>query len=175
MNGIESGLRAAATEDSDARRRFADRLEEQTAGLRSFLRRRLSADVVDDAVQETLLRAWRHRASFDGARPLGPWLLTIATRTAHAVRRRTENQPDLPDMPTVDIPADSAERRETLDRLEAAMTELSEVARDVFVAFYREHQSVAQIATRFGLARGTVKSHLHRARIKLRRSLEDEP
>ena len=38
-----------------------------------------SLDDADDALQETLLRAWRHRATFEGRSSLRAWLYRIAT------------------------------------------------------------------------------------------------
>lgn len=49
----------------------------------------------EDMVQETLLRAWRHRASFEGRSTFRAWLYKIATNTClDAVeRRRTRDRP----------------------------------------------------------------------------------
>jgi RNA polymerase sigma factor (sigma-70 family) len=41
----------------------------------------------DDLSQATLLRALRHRSSFDKRRPMGPWLRAIAGRVAQEVPR----------------------------------------------------------------------------------------
>ena len=45
-------------------------------------------DDAEDVAQETFLRAWRYLARFDPARPLRPWLLSIASNLA-SNRRRT--------------------------------------------------------------------------------------
>lgn len=64
------------------------------------------ADEADDAVQETMLRAWRSITTFDGAGPIRPWLYRIATNrclTLSAKRRRlpTSFPPgDAPDVET---------------------------------------------------------------------------
>ncbi|MDQ2848033.1 MAG: RNA polymerase subunit sigma-70 [Actinomycetota bacterium] len=49
-----------------------------------------SFDEAEDTVQETLLRAWRGRASFDGSTLARAWLYRIATNVClDALRRRT--------------------------------------------------------------------------------------
>jgi RNA polymerase sigma-70 factor, ECF subfamily len=44
--------------------------------------------LAEDSVTETFLRAWRAAPSFDPARPLAPWLFTLARRCAIDVQRR---------------------------------------------------------------------------------------
>ena len=39
-------------------------------------------DVADDVAQESFIRAWRALASFDLARPFGPWICRIAANLA---------------------------------------------------------------------------------------------
>ena len=80
----------------------------------------------DDALQETLLRAWRGLAGFDGRSPLRPWLYQIATnvcRDAHkrrasavmpvAIAPGDDDEP--PDRATVLAPAARYEQRETVE------------------------------------------------------------
>jgi RNA polymerase sigma-70 factor, ECF subfamily len=67
-----------------------------------------SADDADDALQESLLRAWRSIARFDGRRPLRPWLYAIATNCCWtAIDARTRRA-----LPT-DLSPGSAAARET--------------------------------------------------------------
>ena len=47
-----------------------------------------SRDLAEEATQQTFVKAWRAAASFDPARELGPWLATIARRTAIDLHRR---------------------------------------------------------------------------------------
>src|SRR5687768_10328749 len=86
-----------------------------------------SLDDADDALQETLLRAWRGVARFEPRGSLGGWLHRIATnvclrmieqrasRGAGEVERRLQPYPDrlLDELPASDLgPAAQAEARE---------------------------------------------------------------
>ncbi len=57
-------------------------------------------------------------------------------------------------------------------RVQKCLTELPEVQKVVVVLFYMEGYSTSEISDMLGIARGTVKSHLFRARENLRKCLE---
>jgi RNA polymerase sigma-70 factor, ECF subfamily len=70
-------LEAAKAGDDSA---FATLVEPHRGVLHAYCYRMLgSLHDADDALQDTLLRAWRGLAGFEGGRPLRPWLYRIAT------------------------------------------------------------------------------------------------
>jgi RNA polymerase sigma-70 factor (ECF subfamily) len=79
-------LAAARTGDDDA---FAQLVAPYRAQLRAHCYRMLgSLADADDALQETLLRAWRGLARFEGRSSLGGWLYTIATNASLRIVER---------------------------------------------------------------------------------------
>jgi RNA polymerase sigma-70 factor (TIGR02960 family) len=52
-----------------------------------------SFDEAEDAVQETMLRAWRSRDTFDGSAAFRAWLYKIATNVCLDAIRRTKRRP----------------------------------------------------------------------------------
>src|SRR5215208_2594381 len=78
-----------ATSDA-GEREFAHQVNRHRRELHVHCYRMLgSFDEAEDLVQETFLRAWRHRESFEGGSGLRAWLYRIATNTClDAIRRK---------------------------------------------------------------------------------------
>jgi RNA polymerase sigma-70 factor (ECF subfamily) len=115
----------------------------------------------EDVVQETMLRAWRHREALDEARgPVRPWLFTVAHHVAiDAHRARTARPTEVGDAVLATVPAaDEIDAR--LDRLliADAMGALSPEHQAVIVETYYLGRSVAAAADALGVPAGTVKS-----------------
>jgi RNA polymerase sigma-70 factor (ECF subfamily) len=117
----------------------------------------------EDAVQDVLLRAWNDPGLVDrddaAARA---WLFT-ATRNVIIDRWRSaasRHELQTPDPPAGDQSDDTSV---VLDRwlIAEALSSLSAEHRSVISAAYFEGRSVADIATRFRIPEGTVKSRLH--------------
>jgi RNA polymerase sigma-70 factor (ECF subfamily) len=83
-------LEAAHKGDEDAFRRL---VETHRAALLTHCRRMLrSPDDAEDALQDTLLRAWRGLSGFDGRCALRGWLYRIATNVCLAAIARRPNR-----------------------------------------------------------------------------------
>jgi RNA polymerase sigma-70 factor (ECF subfamily) len=138
---------------------------------------RLAGDATraEDLVQEVYLRAWERLGTFQGRSQFSTWLYRLAVNRATDVLRSEirrsqvvvlgESLADLV-APAVDGPARGA----GLD-LEAAIRVLPAGARLVFVLHDVEGYDHEEIATMTGVAVGTSKSQLYRARKLLREHL----
>lgn len=139
-----------------------------------------NAHDAEDLVQETMLRAYRSIDRFDGRHPRA-WLLTIL-RNAEINRHRrrrpgllTEAQTNLPD-PVADSgdTAEDAALSATFDRaVEVAFQTLSPEFREIVELVDLGGLSYAEAAMVAGIPEGTVMSRLHRARRRMRESLDD--
>jgi RNA polymerase sigma-70 factor (ECF subfamily) len=138
-------------------------------------------DQVADLLQETFLAVFRqlHRFRFESS--LRTWISRVAYTTAlqHLRRRRLEAQW----MVAVEVPEElgigdegpgPAELSEALQagrQLGVALERLSAPQRLIVGLHYLEDFDLAEIEQVTGLARGTIKSHLHRARQVLKQEL----
>lgn len=124
----------------------------------------------DDTVQELWVRAVRRLGQFRGDSSLSTWLCAIAVRVSQETLRRRRRWRATSDAGIETRPAPASMDAERLD-LAAAIAELPERARAVVVLHDVEGFTHEEIARHFGMATGTSKSMLARARTLLRRRL----
>jgi RNA polymerase sigma-70 factor, ECF subfamily len=119
----------------------------------------------DDALQETLIRAWTALPRFRGDAQLSTWLYRIALNAVHDVRARTRPTAELVDAWAEDV--DRFEQAQLGDALQDALTALPEDYRVAVVLYDVLGASYAEIAELVGVAEGTVKSRIFRGRREL--------
>ena len=124
-------------------------------------------DAAADAVQNALLRGWRHRHSVKDAGSFKPWLVKIAVNESKNLIRRGFAV-ELPETLT-ETPRD----RDLQMDVRQAVYALPEKYRLPVMLFYFEGMAVADIAKALDLPQGTVISQLHRGRERLREELKD--
>jgi len=139
-----------------------------------------SPAIAEDCTQEAFIQAWRSLPSFEFRSAFGTWLHRIAVNAVLGQGRRRRER--LGEEASADEAADrlpdpAAESGEgTLD-LEQAIAGLPAGARQVLVLVGLYGYSHEEAAAMLGLAVGTCKSQLHRARQLLgeRLAAEESP
>ena len=120
----------------------------------------------EDAVQETIRRAWEKCGNLRQERYLKTWVVRILLNVCSTIRRRGQRA-----LPAEWMP-EQQQRRET-PLLDALMS-LPEKHRLPLQLHYIEGCSVDETARILGIPAGTVKSRLSRGREKLRELLDEE-
>lgn len=132
-----------------------------------------------DAAQETLLRAYRAFATFEGRSELATWLFRIAHNVCLDALKKTYHQREGASLDALreqgfDPPAEGEgpdgayERASRQNALHEALSELPERQQALLSLRYGDGMEYAQIAKVMGLTLGTVKSALSRAKDHLR-------
>lgn len=130
----------------------------------------------EDATQDAFVKAYYALPRFRSGAPLRPWLLRIVANEAINRRRAAGRRSGLATQLALTAAADRSapSPEETLleiERRQALLRALNELrADDRLVIAYRYFHGLAEpeIATVMGCARGTVKSRLSRAIVRLR-------
>jgi len=190
MSSEQAWIRAAQDGDLDAFNRLV--LAYQDAVYNVAYRILGEHAAAEDATQETFLRAWQHIRRYRGGSWRG-WLFRIATNACYDHLRRKQRQPVVPLEPegdegeTVESPAwladpdptgspEAMAERAALHRaLEACLQRLTPEFRAALVLVDVEHLPYAEAAQALGVALGTVKSRLLRARRRMRDCLRRFP
>lgn len=140
-------------------------------------------DLAADATQDAFVHAYDAIGRFRGG-VFRSWLLRITANASYDVLRRAQRrpttplpdadagEPELPDTRTPD-PIAEATRAELYRHLEVALQSLPEDQRTTVVLCDVYGLDYGEVASTTGTALGTVKSRLHRGRMRLRELLAD--
>jgi len=134
-------------------------------------------DVAEDCVQQTFIKAWRNLSTFEGRSAFGTWIHTIAVNVVLS-HLRSQNPwltvsltPEDDDEPPMLEDLRETNTGQAID-IERALMTLPEGARSVVVLQAVYGYSHEEVARMLGIAVGTCKSQLHRARHLLRARLD---
>lgn len=167
-------VRLARKGDGNA---IADLIDAHQDALYAFMLRMSGRpEVAEDVVQEAFVRVLRNIDRFDDRFRFSTWLFTIAKRLyVNSIQKLS---------PTFDSdtvggwqgngrsPGYATVRHETIDNvrdvLHQALSQLNEQQREIVLLFHQQNWSITEIAQYVEMPEGTVKSHLHRARKRMR-------
>ncbi|MCB1644715.1 MAG: RNA polymerase sigma factor [Pseudomonadales bacterium] len=128
-------------------------------------------DMAEDLTQEAFVLAWRKLSGFRGDSAFGSWLYRVATNAVLSYLRKNKHFINSLD---VDELVEDGQADGTAEQLglEAAIGKLPDGARTVFVLYSLEGYTHDEIAEMLGIAQGSSKAQLHRARQLLKSYLE---
>ncbi len=170
---------------ADDRHAFAELVRRHQSAVRACLRKLTAGNhaLADDLAQDTFVLAWRNLKAFRQEARFSTWLYRIATNCwlAHARKRHEELLGDRDALVADDDPEQEADHGEArgdharsttlrLD-LDRAMRVLSEPERAAIVQCYDNDLSHEEAAYVLGMPVGTVKTHILRAKQKLKAAL----
>ncbi len=178
-DALDELVSSAQAGDLPSFNRIVLRFQDRVYGL--SLRMLGSPEAAEDVAQETFIRAYRRLETFRGGK-FDSWLLTIAANLSRDELRRRGRRPqtsldaarddpgraDLDPPDRGETPGDAAERGDLRRVLQDALLELPEDWRTIVILSDVEGLAYQEIVDATGLALGTVKSRLSRARGRLR-------
>ncbi len=162
--------------ERDDRRAFAEIVARHQSKVRTVLRRltRGDAALADDLAQETFVLAWKNLRHFRFEARFSTWIYRIAFNAWQSeARKKREVLLEIDD----DAPPPGSEAYDELPDiasridLERAMASLSDGERAAIAACYYSDLSHEEAALALGMPLGTVKTHVLRAKAKLKARL----
>jgi RNA polymerase sigma-70 factor (ECF subfamily) len=146
-----------------------------SARVHTLARRFLGPGDADDGAQEVFIRAWEKLHLFRGESAFGTWLHRLAINhlvgRSKSLRMRWGREDEREDSYEA-LATPGGAGPEFAPDFEAAVERLAAGERQVFVLHDVEGYKHNEIAELLGIAVGTAKSQLHRARMKLRKHLD---
>jgi RNA polymerase sigma-70 factor (ECF subfamily) len=175
-NRPQSDLRARPKSGRDEPEQvFRQELVSQLPRMRAFARAlTLNAAEADDLVQEAMLRAWRSRASFEPGTNFRAWLFKIVRNQFYSSKRKAWRWTPLDPQVAEEtlVAADDPSIGLSLEDVTQAIARLPDGQREALLLVGAAGVSYEEAAHICGVAVGTVKSRVSRARHALIRTLE---
>lgn len=155
--------------DSDA---YKVLFERHHARVYGFLRRRThSPEVAADLYQETFLRLYRARHTWQPERPVRPWLFGIAVNAARDHVRKVRRLPIEVELSDLNGGTERQQVGTRMD-LEQAIATLPDNLREAFLLGVVEGFDHKEVAAQLDIRPDNVRARISRARARLREILE---
>ena len=122
----------------------------------------------EDAVQETIRRAWEHRDKLRDERYMQTWVVRILLNVCDTQRRRSRR------MLPVDVLPETGVKEPEVSPLLEALCALEERYRLPIQLYYLEGYDLKEVAAMLHLPQGTVKSRMARGKARLKNMLNEE-
>lgn len=153
---------------------FAQLMVESERPVYAFLASKVrDRSTASDIAQEAFFLAYRRFNTYDRSRPFLPWVMTIAYNClVDHWRKSGRESADLPDEQLLAAPEPDRDDEWKQQEIVKAMTHLSSEDSALLTMFYAEGCPLAEIGERLGVAEGTAKVRLFRARAALRKQVE---
>lgn len=147
--------------------------------LRTYVRRRVDPDAVDDVVATILLRLVRHKDELGAARTPTAWMLRVASNAIADYHRRRATEARALARAALEPQSEIASEREDVDSASADIAhclvpmikDLPALYAEALTLVDLEGVSQAEAARRLGLSASGMKSRVQRARAKLKDAL----
>ena len=151
--------------------------EAYSSGMYTICLRYLRCDDdANDVLQESFIKVYNSRESFDATKPIGAWIKTITIRTAINYIRKNYKHELVDDERRFDvIQPEQSEVDDTgslKDRLSRILEKLPEGYRRVFQMYAIENLTHKEIASYLGITEGTSKSQYSKAKKMIQKLLE---
>lgn len=134
-----------------------------------------AAEDAEDAAQEVFLRLHRHLGRLDPARPLAAWLYRVTVNVCRSLGRRRRVRPSAPLESEAEALVDAGPGPGTAMELEddwrmvaRGLETLTSKERAALALHDLEGLTTREVAAALGVAEVTVRTHLSRARLKMR-------
>jgi len=171
-------IRRAAAGDRDAAEVFIRAFQGQLFAY--MLRMSGRPDIAEDIVQDAFVRVLTNLDRFDPRFRFSTWLFTIARRlylntvqkhapsyNSEVLEGRAGTRNDAPE----DIAIERDSEAILKDQLQRGLAMLTIEQREILILFHQQNWPIWLIAQNLEMPEGTVKSHLHRGRRRMREIL----
>ncbi len=149
---------------------FAEEVRKSEATLYHVSKSILQNDKdCEDAVQEAILRAYNKLGSLKKEQFFKTWLVRILIHECYKIRRYRKKVVSYEDY----INSEDTTEPKDYSELYLSIMKLDEDLRTLVILYYIEGFSVAETAEILKMREGTVKSRLSRARINLKKYLQE--
>ena len=133
-------------------------------------------EVAEDITQEAFVRVLKNLDRFDSRFRFSTWVFTIAKRlyvnSIQKLSPRFDSEMITGQDGNADTPGWHSAAREGADNLrdtlDAALDSLNTQQREIVLLFHQQNWSITAISEHLDMPEGTIKSHLHRARKRMR-------